>query len=222
MDIKHFFHIIFKRAWILLALPVLTVGVTAYVNIYMVKPAYDSDTTLYVINKTLGLQTGVAYNDLLVNQQLVKDYRELIKSRSVTKTVIEKLKLKDITSEELAKKVSVNRKNDTQVIQIIVRDNDPKLARDLANAITEVFMDKVMALMKVENVSIVDYAEVPVKPVNASLLLVVLIALLTSLPAAISIILLVEYMDNTIKVPEDVTKNLDLPVLGTIPMLNMR
>lgn len=222
MDIKHFFHILFKRVWILIVLPTLTTGAAAYVSVYMVKPAYDSDTTLYVINKTLGLQTGVAYNDLLVNQQLVKDYRELIKSRSVTKAAIEKLKLKNITSQELAEKVSVNRKNDTQVIEIVVRDNDPKRARDLTNAMAEVFMDKVVQLMKVENVSIVDYAEIPDKPVNTSPLLVVLIALFTSVPAAVSMILLLEYMDNTIKIPEDVTKNLDLPVLGTIPMLNMR
>jgi capsular polysaccharide biosynthesis protein len=34
----------------------------------------------------------------------------------------------------------------------------------------------------------------------------------------LGIIFLIEYLDNTIKTPEDVQKHLGLPVIGTIPV----
>jgi capsular polysaccharide biosynthesis protein len=43
------------------------------------------------------------------------------------------------------------------------------------------------------------------------------LGLLFGLMAAVGLVLLLDYMDLTVKSPEDLERRLDLPVLGTIP-----
>lgn len=208
--------------WIIIVLPLIAAGVSAYVSFYILAPVYEANTTLYVINKKADTQiSALAYNDLMVGQMLVKDYRELIKSRTVTKSVINDFKLKDLTPEMLADEVSVNAKNDTRIIEIKVQDTDPVRAERLADKIGEVFISKVMELMKVENVSVVDKAQASKVPVKPRPLINITIAFLAGLLAAVGIIFLVEYMDDTIKTSEDVEKHLGLTVLGIIPVFNI-
>ena len=44
-----------------------------------------------------------------------------------------------------------------------------------------------------------------------------MIGVILGLIAGMGIILLIVYLDNTVKTPEDVKKYLNLPVIGTIP-----
>jgi capsular polysaccharide biosynthesis protein len=185
-------------------------------------PVYESSTTLYIINKRADAQLPLAYNDLIVGEYLVKDYRELIKSRTITGTVIDELKLKGFTPGNLAAMVTVNSKNDTRIIEIKVQDTDPERARDIANKLGEVFIAKVVDLMKAENVNIVDPAEIPVNPVSPRPMVNIAVAVFTGLMAAVGLAFFLEYMDDSIKTSEDVEKYLKLNVLGTIPALNLK
>jgi len=70
----------------------------------------------------------VTYNELLKNQQLVKDYRELIKSKLIVKTALEELEITDMSPERLAANITVDSKNDTRILEVKVRDTSPKEA----------------------------------------------------------------------------------------------
>jgi capsular polysaccharide biosynthesis protein len=222
MELRQYFSIIFKRLWIVLLIPITAVGISAYLSFYVLDKVYESNTTLYVINKNEKSQFSIDYNDVLVGQQLVKDYSELVKSRTVTENVIDELKLKGLTPEDLARKINVDSKNDTRIIEIKVQDKDPETARNITDKVGEVFISKVVDLMKVENVSIIDKAEVPLSPVKPRPIINIAIALFAGLMAAIGIIFLLEYLDNTIKTSEDVEKLLGLSVLSTIPMMDIK
>lgn len=222
MELKQYLKILFKRLWIIIVLPVVAAGVASYVSFYILDSVYEANTTLYVINKKADFQPTVAYNELMAGQYLVKDYRELIKSRTVTETVINELKLEHITPEALAKKISVNAKNDTRLIEIKVQDSYPNRAKDIANKVANVFINKVIEWMRAENVSIIDDAKIPASPVKPDPLMNIVIAALVGLMAAVGIVFLIEYLDDTIKTAEDVEKYLDLTVLGTIPVLNLK
>lgn len=222
MELKQYFYIIYKRLWIIVLLPFLATLASAYVSFYVLDPVYEANTSLYVINKQTDSQLSVAYSDLMAGQYLVKDYRELVKSRTVTGAVIEELKLTGITHAMLAEKISVNSKNDTRIIEIRVQDGDPERARQIADKVGEVFVNKVIDLMKVENVSVVDKAQVPTKPVNPKPVMNIAIAFFTGLMASIGIVFLIEYLDDSIKTSEDVEKYLGLTVLGTIPEFGIK
>jgi capsular exopolysaccharide synthesis family protein len=64
---------------------------------------------------------------------------------------------------------------------------------------------------------VVDKAKVPKFPFKPSLTLNLMIAIALGLAAGIGLALLLEHLDDTIKLPEDMEKLLGLPVLGVIP-----
>jgi capsular exopolysaccharide synthesis family protein len=68
-------------------------------------------------------------------------------------------------------------------------------------------------------VSIVDRAQAPKLPFEPNLRLELIRALALSLVAAYGLALLLEYIDDTIKTPDDIKDKLGLPVIGVIPKL---
>lgn len=217
INLKELFQLAIKRWWILVVSAVVCAAAAGLVSFFVLDPVYQSDTTLY-IGKNLDTKTDLAYTDVMLGSQLVKDYREIAKSKLVVSAVIKELGLKDITADQLSGKIDVSLKNDTRVIQITVQDTDPKMAMDVANKVADVFLVKAVDIMQVENVKVIDVAELPKTPVKPNKKMNVAIAFVLGLMVGAGIIFLLEYLDDTVKTPEDVKKYVDLPVIGTIPV----
>lgn len=217
LDLKNLIHILKRKWWIIVASALVCSIGAAVISIFFMSPVYQSNTTLY-IGKRVDTNIDISYNDILLGSQLVKDYRELAKSRLVADMVIKELNLTDMTSDMMSNKLEVTLRNDTRVIQITAEDKDPKLARDIANKVSEVFEKKVVEIMKVENVSVIDVAVLAQSPVRPNKKMIVAVAFLLGVMLSAGIILLVEYLDNTVKSPEDIKKYIDIPVIGTIPV----
>ncbi len=222
MDIKQFLNSIYKKMWLLISLPILSCIVTVILSTYIIVPVYESRSTLYIINKSTDEKSNINYNDFLANQMFVKDYRELIKSRSVTKEVIEELKIKDLSAGALAAKITVGMKSETRVLEIKVQDSDPERAKQLTETVSKIFAKKSISLMNVDNVNIVDYAEVPKTPIRPDPLKYGAYALFLSLSVSIGVIFLVEYLNDKIKTTEDVENYMGLTVIGIIPFLKAK
>ncbi|MFA7467756.1 MAG: Wzz/FepE/Etk N-terminal domain-containing protein [Desulfotomaculaceae bacterium] len=67
-------------------------------------------------------------------------------------------------------------------------------------------------------INIASPALVPANPIKPNKQLNIAIALVLGLMVALGLAFLLEFMDNTIKTPEDITKHMGLPVIGTIPV----
>ncbi len=217
MELRDFIHILIKRIYVLVFLP-LFAGLAAYLfcTVFLT-PVYEAHATVYVISKNADPQAGYSNADLVVSQQLVKDYQEFIKSRVVIEAVLIEMHLENVSYENLSQRITVKRKNETRILEISVRDTNPQLARDIAEKVTMTFKEKVVELMNIENVNILDQARVPDYPVSPDKPRSVLFSFFAGLLAAIGLILLLDYLDNTIKNSEDVEKYLKLGVLGSIP-----
>ena len=222
MEIKTYLNILIKRLWLIVLIPFLAAAVTAVINLYVLQPVYESSITLFVMNKDFDSGTKLVYDDILASQQLIKDFRELLKSKSMTKAVIEQLNLVDLTEEELAKKITVNLKNDTRFLEIRVRDTSDVRAKEIADKINSIFQGKVMDLMKLETLEVIDEAEIPLKPVSPKPLVNIFIAFITALFLVTSAAFLMEYFDDTLKSAEDIEKCLGIKVIGIIPSLNLK
>lgn len=217
LDLKSLIQMLLNRWWILVVSVLVFTLTAGIISFFILDPIYQANTTLYIVKK-VEKEGDLAYNDLLISTQLVKDYRELAKSKLVANKVISELGLTNITAEQLSNKLNVSLKNETRVIQITVEDKDPVLASTLANKAAEVFREKVVEIMQVENVQVIDVAEIPAKPVKPNKQMNMAIAFVIGLMIGAGIIFMIEYFDNTIKTSEDVKKYTDLPVLGTIPV----
>jgi capsular polysaccharide biosynthesis protein len=211
-----------KRLKIIIGIPVLVSLATFIVFMFAVAPVYESFSTLYIINKNNDSNLPINYDNVLVNQQLIKDYRELVTSRLVTKAALDELKIKDMTPDMLAKKISVDMKTDTRVLEIRVRDADPSKAKQLTDAVSTVFVKKAVDLMNVNNVNIIDSAEILEKPVGQSPAVYAVLSFFLSFMASLGVVYLIELLNDTIKSAEDVEAVLSLNVIGIIPLTTIK
>jgi len=76
--------------------------------------------------------------------------------------------------------------------------------------------------MRTGNIRIVDRAEVPRSSVKPRKKQTILLAVIVSLFLGIGLAFFLEYLDNTIKIPEDVKQHLKVPYLGPVPLLPMK
>lgn len=222
IDLRDIWRIIKKGKWILISLPIIAMVTSAIISFFVLTPRYAASTTLMVGKTYQGPNAMMLqYNDILTANQLVKTYSEIAKSRAVTEKVLQTEKL-DITPEQLGQQIDVKPVKDTQLIQITVEDTDPERATRLANLTASVFINKVIEIMKVDNVNIVDHAVVPTSPVKPNKKLNIIIAGVVGFMVAIGLVFLLEFLDRTIKSGDDVKRYLELPVLGAIPKIDQR
>jgi len=76
---------------------------------------------------------------------------------------------------------------------------------------------RVSANSRTNNIRVVDKAEVPRAPLAAGGRRTWLMSVLVGLTLSIAVALSLDYMNDTIKTPEDVTRRLKLPFLGLVP-----
>jgi capsular polysaccharide biosynthesis protein len=110
MELKNLLQIVRERIRILIIIPAAFVLTAALVTVYGIPQLFEANTTIYVISKSnVGM---VEYDDIIINQQLVKDYQEFIKSRAVIENVLEEMELTEMTYESLSSSISVKARND--------------------------------------------------------------------------------------------------------------
>lgn len=182
----------------------------------LLTPMYTSVTKVYVLSKQ-DSNANVTYNDLQAGNQLTKDYVELVKSRPVLEQVIAVLNL-DMEPDELEQKITVETQTDTRIITINVEDENPKTAKEIADAVREAISIQITEIMDADSVNTVEDGSLPKNPSSPNTLKNMLIGALLGLFLSGGIIVLLFVMNDTIKTPEDVEHYLGLNVLTSIPI----
>lgn len=226
MEIKHYGYIIKKRIWLIAVIVVLGCSMAATYSYWYAKPQYEASSKLLVgqVKEGGGLMARIDLNMINSNIQLIKTYKEIIKTPRIMQIVAEEYPELEQSAGELAGKVTVTSVNDTQVMSVTARDGSYASAARIANAVSAVFSKEIPKLLQVDNVSILNQANpsagaAPVSP-NAKLNITMAFAL--SLLAGLGLVFLMEYLDDTIKSEEDVRDALELPVLTVIPKFKER
>lgn len=217
IDLRDIYFIIKKRIWLIVALFVLSTIISGVISFYFIIPSYSTYSTLMLGKyEDYGEVKGIEYNDVRLNQALIGTYAKIATSRRVLEEVQEELAF-DISMKNLNQSVDISLFNNTEIIKITVKGTSPEKITIIANTLAEVFSRQVAELMSIENVQLLDKAEIPIDPVSPNKKLNVAIAGVLAIMIAVFIIFLLEMFDNTIKTPEDIERQLNLPVLGMIP-----
>lgn len=204
-----------KKIWIivaaLLVFGLLGAGFTAF----FAEDEYTAKTRMYVLNRTQ--ETPAASSDYNASNYMIEDYKVLITGENVSKEVIKELKL-EMTTAQLAAKVSVEAINDTRVLQIKVVDNDPERAAAIANTVREVAGQQLKEIMDLEAVNLVYEAQVPDQKSGPNVTRNTVVAAVIGLAVALVVLIVIYLLDDTIRSEEDVERRMGLSVLGVIPM----
>ena len=217
IELRDLFYMVTKRIWLIILITVLSVITSGLVSIFLLTLQYETFTTL-MLGKPADYdnEESYSYNDILTNQKLIGTYGEIAKSRAVLNEVKSELDL-EFTTKELSERINVSLLKNTEIIKVTVSDDSPERAADIANKVAEVFMANVSEIMQINNVQVIDPAEVPVNPVSPRVKMNIAIAGVLGMMVSLFIIFIIEAFDNTIKIPDDVARHLELPVIGMIP-----
>ncbi len=222
LDLKELFTIFWNKKGTIILVVILFAIMGAVYSLYLVNPVYTASTTLILVstNKKSDEATETASSlqtELNVNSKLVSTYSELIKSKSVLREVADELSVLKLDEKDLRKNITVSSVKDTELIQIQVKNEKPFDSAEIANEIAKVFSAKVKEIYKLDNVYVVDRAEVPDKPSNDNYKKNIAIFAMVGLVLSAGYVLLVNLLDTTVKDPEDIEKSMKVAVLSSIP-----
>lgn len=219
LDLRSILMTLRRRFWLLVLLPILAAFVSGLVSYYVLTPVYAASTTLWVVKDGTG---QINLNDVMLSRNLTKTYAEVAKSRAVMADAIKRLDMEGkVAVGTVQSKLSVTPVRDTEILSFTIQDENPAMAAKWADAVAEAFKDQIKTYMNVENVVVVDTATVPSSPIRPRPLMNVAIAVVLGAMVAVGLAFLLEYLDTSIKSPEDITRHIGIPVLGIIPVIDM-
>jgi len=215
IDLKEMIKLIKKRIKLLIIVPIIFTAIGTIVSIYFINPVYEASTTLIVRqNKVEG--EAISKTDVDLSKSLIYTYVEIAKSNTVYNNTKKALNLGKIAKDS----ITISSMEETQILKIKVQNENPKLAMDITNTVGEQFALEVIRITKTDNVAVIDYAQMPEKPIKPHILLNTIVSGMLGGILILLIIFLIEYFDNTVKTENDIEKYLKISLVGTIPNIS--
>ena len=215
INIKDFLE--YLKRYVLLILAVVAVALVIVV-VYEKKfksARYSASTTIVLTQTNQAQEATITQNDLQINSKLVSTYSEIVKSKLVLQQVINDLNL-DYSYKELYRNVSVQNVQNTEILKISVQDKDPNNAAEITNKIAKIFSKEVSKIYELNNVSIIDVAQVPKDVCNNTLKRDMVLVAFGTIFGMIAIVFIIYYFDDTIKLTENLEDEIGMPLVARI------
>ena len=215
IDLKEFVMLFWDRKVSIILITIIFMLIGIIYSVGFVTPKYTSSTTLLLAtSESANSKTNtITTSDITLNSKLVSTYSELVKSKNVTRQVISNLGI-DETEDELRNSITVSSVKDTELIKISVTDKNATNTYKIA----KVFTQKVSEIYNINNVQILDQAEISTTPSNINHAKDVIMFTFVGLFVAIVFVLVANMLDTTIKSSEEVEKLCNVPVIASIPL----
>ncbi len=201
-------------SWKMAVLAMLIGGLLfASYHTFLLKPTYEADASIFITNT----DSVITFSDMQLSSALTEDYARILKSRGVLKEVISELGL-EMDYKQLSKMVSVSNPDDSHIISITVTCGDVELARNIANALMNVGVERIYQVIGNSEPTVIDYSEAEaVEDVTPGLFKYLAMGALLGLLLVVGLTVLRVVTDTTIKDEDDIMNYLNIPVLASVP-----
>jgi len=215
VPLREYLRILWKRGWIIIVMATVTAA-SAVVFSLLQRPVYRSTVQLNVIpaRLDLGLTQSIKW--------LMRNYAVNIVSNTTLDEVIRRTG-QDMTADMLRSRIRVSPIESDFLIEITVDDYDPEVARLLAQATADVFVERIKVYMldqdrrdrvdvEAKDTAKPAYLQSPKKKINA------LAGGMFGVLLGVLIVLGLEWVDaGIIRSPDDLERITRSPILGVIP-----
>lgn len=219
IDLLEVLGIVRQHILVVILVTVLAAAAGFGVSRFLMVPQYEA-SALMIVNTRQDATANVTSDQINSATKLVATYSIIIKSDTVLQQVINNLGL-SLTYQELQDRVTISAVDDTQVMQITVRSDNPEWARQVCEQITQISPDVILESVEAGSVKLISQAATNPDPVSPNVIRNTAVAGLLGLVLTLGVIILREMLDNKIKSEDDVRKYLELPVIGVIPDYEM-
>ena len=209
-----------KRIWIVVLTVVVFAAGGYLCSKMMMTPEYTARAQVYIIydvESTDGNPIQDNYTNQLMASQVRNDCVILLKSRNVTSKVVENLGLNS-SAAGLSGRLVIEPEENTRILNISITDTDPQRAAMILNEVCDVGKLEMQAWLDVDVLQVVEYAEVPGAPSSPSPSRNGTVAAILGFVAALSIMIIVFLMDDSIRNEYDMEHYLGLSTLAEIPV----
>lgn len=215
-----------KKWWIVVVSFIITSGIAfGYTKLY-IPSTYLSRGMLYVNNTNAinrdNLQNptnrNINLSDLVASKTLAATYIEILNSDSFMRKVSVNSGMYESVS-RLRSMISINAKNDTEILEVRVIHTNPEKAAIIAETFLKNSIDELTNVFKGGSVDIIDNAVVPLYPIGPNKIKNTVMGSIFGIILGLIIVFVLDIFDNRVKSQEDLVNKFGIPVLGMIPSL---
>lgn len=214
IDLGKLLHTLINKLWIIILCFILGAVLMFGGTKVLMTPQYQGKAMIYVLSSSTSI-TSVA--DIQIGQQLTVDFEVVAKSRPVVEKIINKLDL-DTDYNETVSMLSTENPAETRILNLIVENEDPKLARDMANTWADVTAAQIADIMNTDKPTILEKAVVPEEPSSPNTMKNTAIGAIVGALVAIAVLAIRFIMNDTLQTTEDIEKYLGLNNLAVVPL----
>ncbi len=221
LNLKQIIEILLPR-WLFILITTLVVGVAMFFySTYVIEPTYVARGTLY-ISGAADKETGgddAELSELMISQELARTYGQILSSNTFFKNVAKESKT-GYAYATIQRMTTISNVENTGLLQVSVRNNDPYIASRIANTILECAPKEIKRVVVGGSAAVIDPAETPKAPSSPNIFKNTMLGLLVGFVLAILIVFLRNMFDKSIKSADELKEVFGLPVLGVIPVID--
>ena len=219
----------YNQALSLKGSPEMLGSIPEVINNELIREISKMEVELYKRMSELSKKYGKNHPQMVAIESELKTLSR--RKANAVERVINSLKtqyLVALAKEESLKAAFNRQKQETldlnkKAIQFSVLHREAQSARDMYELLVKRFKEATLTEdMRTGNIRVVDRAEVPRAPVKPKKKLNLLLAIIVGLVAGIGLAFFFEYLDNTIKIPDDLKRHLGIAYLGPTPLVESK
>lgn len=219
IDLMELFYALLRKWWLILVAAVLGAAIAIGYTTLAVTPMYQSTATLFVVTNNTTI-TSVA--DLQIGTAITRDFEIIATSKPVIDGAVDQIKREEgikLTRAEVSGMLTIENPEDTRILQITAKCDDPDTACIVANAVMEQTSSRMAEIMKSDPPTTVERAEVSKSPVSPSIVKNTVLGFLLGAIAVCAILVVQFLLNDNIKTKKDIETYLGEVTLAVIPLM---
>ena len=216
IDLSDILFWLMKWKWVVIGVTLLF-AITGYIFSNITYEAkYTATASMVVNSKSESLLQAGTQMDAVLTQNLIPTYTRILRSEKIAKHVMDKFDI-NVALGAIEDMMEVTTGEESQVVYLKVKHDDPYMAKNIANAVIQVAPTVMMEVVEAGSVNVLDYALLPTKPEAPKTVQYIAILGLVGLMLISVIIILLNFFVMKVKNAEDIENKIGEMVLGEIP-----
>lgn len=208
---------VLKKRWRLISIITIILTIfTGLMSYFLITPEYETSNKLF-IGKAESNDVNYSTSDIQMYEKLLKTYSELIQTSDLITKAIEKGNI-DVSPNMVLSGLSVDPKNDTQILAISFKYSDAALSKEVIDAVTKEFISEAKELIPNGTVKIIQSSNLPTYQVSPNTPKNIVLGFIVGFVMGLALAFWLEFIDNTFKTKEQLEEIMGIPVLGLIPI----
>ena len=213
IEIKELYQLFKKKLWIIILITALFT-VNGYRSTSYLTTSYQSRVKVY-IGDSSNVMTGYMSDNVYYYNDFITSFKEIIMIEDFLNETLEKYDL-GLTAGQVSGGLSYTETEGyTPILEIKYRSYSEELAGEVLEVLTKEFAQQAQKIMPDVQVQVIDSVKVyPIVPDKTS---PIRNGFIIGFVLSIGLILVLNYLDDTIRKKEELEKLLPVPLLGQLP-----